>query len=334
MSWKKRLESEKWVVNQDIPDLIARAEELQEQERDREEEESSSQDVHRISQELNIEDRFMEQALEEYKSRNDEPTARNDSRFWVIPVLLLGVIILIMMLLSVFPSSPKKEHIVERESTTKIIIQKEIVHEVPSPVEPVVIEKVVYVEKATIETKPAILSSPKKEVPIEIIEDVLPVEENKERSVEDTSKDTVSLPPPLSPQKDKKMKALFMGKWVLVSYLLLDDGEYMEVPITPSPLALVENWSVQQDTYRRVLDTNLSFSAHYSFLSSPFSFDAIHGHNFLVHAQKVHSSIPGIRRSEEFFHGEITEDTLVLWYLGASFTSAKQPTQGHKYERK
>ena len=137
----------------------------------------------------------------------------------------------------------------------------------------------------------------------------------------------------LNKGEEEKVLALLRGDWVLVSYFLLDKNEYIEVPITPEPLELVESWSFRKGSYRRIMDKNLSFSAKYSVYKAPYPQKAIEGTPFLLRAQNVVSSVPGIRRAEEFFYGEVAQDRVVFFYLGQNFADPS-PKQGHLLERK
>ena len=53
------------------------------------------------------------------------------------------------------------------------------------------------------------------------------------------------------------------GEWVLDAYLLYEKGVElpMEVPIVYEPLELPKTWRFTGGKYKRVMDTNLSFTA-------------------------------------------------------------------------
>ena len=107
----------------------------------------------------------------------------------------------------------------------------------------------------------------------------------------------------------------------------------MEVPTTPKPLDLVENFTFKSSKYRRVMGSNLSFSAQYEILAPVFTETFIDGTPFLLRATNVVSSIPGIQRPEEFFHGEISSEGLILFLIGSKLKRDKLPSQGHQYEK-
>ena len=124
------------------------------------------------------------------------------------------------------------------------------------------------------------------------------------------------------------------GRWELVSYQVKDGEDYMEVPITPSPLDLVEYWVFKKSSYRRIMDEKLSFSASYTLLKSEKRTPMFDGIHFILHAKKVRSSIPGVKRPEEFFYGILSDDSLILFYLGATLKKQISLSQGHMYEKK
>ena len=124
------------------------------------------------------------------------------------------------------------------------------------------------------------------------------------------------------------------GKWELVSYQIKDGDDYMEVPITPSPLDLIESWTFKKSSYRRIMDENLSFSASYILLESERRIAMFEGVHFILHAQKVRSSILGVKRPEEFFYGVLSDDSLILFYLGLTMKKEVSLSQGHMYEKK
>ena len=108
----------------------------------------------------------------------------------------------------------------------------------------------------------------------------------------------------------------------------------MEVPITPAPLDLIESWVFKKSSYRRIMDENLSFSASYTLLESKKHIAMFEGVHFILHAQKVRSSIPGVKRPEEFFYGVLSDDSLILFYLGITMKKELSLSQGHMYEKK
>ena len=132
----------------------------------------------------------------------------------------------------------------------------------------------------------------------------------------------------------KSMQQQIKGKWELVSYHFKDGEEYMEVPITPSPLDLVEQWIFTGSSYRLLMDKQLSFSGSYTLLESHKRILTFKGTHFILHAKKVRSSIPGVQRPEEFFYGILSEDSLILFYLGVTLKKEVSLSQGHRYEKK
>ena len=82
------------------------------------------------------------------------------------------------------------------------------------------------------------------------------------------------------------------------------------------------------------MDSKLSFSAKYEILAPIFTETFLEGTPFLMRSTNVVSSIPGIQRPEEFFHGEISSEGLLLFYIGAKLKTDALPSQGHQYEKK
>ena len=108
----------------------------------------------------------------------------------------------------------------------------------------------------------------------------------------------------------------------------------MEVPIMPSSLDLIAYWVFTKSSYRRIMDERLSFSAKYTLLESEKRIPMFEGTHFILHAKKVRSSIPGVKRPEEFFYGVLSDESLTLFYLGTTLKKDAPISQGHMYEKK
>ena len=124
------------------------------------------------------------------------------------------------------------------------------------------------------------------------------------------------------------------GRWELVSYQFKDGEDYMEIPIRPTPLDLIEHWQFKKSSYRRIMDEKLSFSASYTLLESEKLIPTFEGTHFIIHAKKVRSSIPGVKRPEDFFYGILSDESLILFYLGVTLKKDAPMSQGHMYEKK
>ena len=55
---------------------------------------------------------------------------------------------------------------------------------------------------------------------------------------------------------------------------------------------------------------------------------------FLLHSTDVSSSISGFKKTHDYYHAELQEDNLVLFYLGTRLSSFEHPIRGHQYKRK
>ena len=129
------------------------------------------------------------------------------------------------------------------------------------------------------------------------------------------------------------------GEWVLDAYLLYEKGVElpMEVPIVYEPLELPKTWRFTSGKYKRVMDTNLSFTARFEMMTLP---DSIRpnldepGEWGQIVASNVVSSIPGIRRQNDYFAVLVGKNTITIWYLGPNAYRKKVPTQAERYVRK
>ena len=129
------------------------------------------------------------------------------------------------------------------------------------------------------------------------------------------------------------------GEWILDSYLLYEKGVVlpMEVAVTYEPLELPKTWRFTSGKYKRVMDSNLSFTARYEVTSLPSSLRPVvdeNGEWGQIVASNVVSTIPGIRRQNDYFAVLVGTDTLTIWYLGPNEYRKKVPSQAERYMRK
>ena len=128
------------------------------------------------------------------------------------------------------------------------------------------------------------------------------------------------------------------GEWVLDAYLLYEKGVElpMEVPIVYEPLEPPKTWRFTNGKYKRVMDTDLSFTAKFEMVTLP---DSIRpnldepGEWGQIVASNVVSSIPGIRRQNDYFAvfgGKYHYDMV----LGPNGYRKKVPSQAERYVRK
>ena len=129
------------------------------------------------------------------------------------------------------------------------------------------------------------------------------------------------------------------GEWVLDAYLLYEKGVElpMEVPVVYEPLELPKTWRFTSGKYKRVMDTNLSFTARFEVTSLPDSLRPVadeKGEWGQLVASNVVSTIPGIRRQNDYFAVLVANDMLTIWYLGPNAYRKKLPSQAERYVRK
>ena len=129
------------------------------------------------------------------------------------------------------------------------------------------------------------------------------------------------------------------GEWILDAYVLYEKGVElpMEIPIVYEPLELPKTWRFSNGKYKRVMDTDLSFTARFEVVTLP---DSIRpnldepGEWGQIVASNVVSSIPGIRRQNDYFAVLLGKNTLTIWYLGPNAYRKKVPSQAERYVRK
>lgn len=184
--------------------------------------------------------------------------------------------------------------------------------------------------------------TPSKEL-VDVIQDVQPLEviEEYEKEVEkDTPIDlTAGVLEEVSSTIDvSKFSQKMQGTWILDAYLLYEDGvEFpMEIPIVYEPLELPKTWRFTNGRYKRVMDKHLSFSAQFEIVPLKSNLKPrtdISGSWGLLEASNVVSTIPGIRRQNDYFTVLLTNDTLTIWYLGQNSYRLKIPSQAERYVR-
>ncbi len=90
-------------------------------------------------------------------------------------------------------------------------------------------------------------------------------------------------------------------------------------------------------TFLHVMGDSLSFSGRYEISARSMGHDQATtvpgGTAFLLTARDVHSNVPGIQRPVEYFSGVIKGDRLVFFYLGTTQSPTKPPSQAHAFRR-
>ena len=136
-----------------------------------------------------------------------------------------------------------------------------------------------------------------------------------------------------------KDKVSLEGDWILVGYHMHNGKRFLEVPVAePSPGDTPERWRFRADgTFLHLMDNKLGFSGTYSVVPMaipPQQASTVReGQSFLIVATDVVSTIPGIQRNAEYFHGIQKDDRIVLFYLGDSTNPKKPPSQGHTFRK-
>ena len=358
MSTSKNLRNRKDVENSDIPEIIERAERMRQQhseERDRDKNRSSVQDVKLVGKDLSIPERFVEQAIAELreerlnkiqsekKERQERQAMQTKMRSGVSKsIKVIGFVVATILLLRgiqwlwVALDFTADETLVPE---SKVVVEERIIKEtILQTVKTVIEEPVVAVT-------PGIKDDSSTETPkVEDIHDSLelddsiadkeegdtPVLEITEPTIQVSTEDA-----DVSPQVVKSID----GEWVLDAYLLYEKGVAMpmEVPVVYEPLELPKTWRFTNGKYKRVMDTNLSFTARYDMKTLPNSLrpavDDVGEWTQLV-ASNVVSSIPGIRRQNDYFAVLVGTNTLTIWYLGPNEYRKKIPSQAERYVRK
>lgn len=374
MSTSKTLVERIDVDNADIPEIIERAERLRQRsltELERENHRSSVQDVKLVGRDLSIPDEFIEQAIAELRTeRHDQTIAAQQKREerqavrsgLSTMVKLIGVIVAVIVCLrgtqwlwfaldftSAETSTNKPEVIVEER-----VIRETVIQTVTSADEEPV-RTTLPLENKNTSTKRGVASNAKST----IVSAVGPVSRsNPPKYSEEKSIMTVpELPaghnavdddehtlrePAVSDGFEKSLSHLgkkIEGEWILDAYLLYEQGVSlpMEVPVVYEPLELPKTWRFTSGKYKRVMDSNLSFTARFEVGSLPDSLrPAVEekGEWGQLIASNVVSTIPGIRRQNDYFAFMVTSDALTIWYLGPNAYRKKLPSQAERYRRR
>ena len=344
MTSLNRLQSRKDVDNADIPEIIDRAERLRQRHLtalEREQKRSSIQEVKHVGRELSIPDSFIEQAIVElYKERqtaklaahkkSEKRNAVNTSlRVWIsrvisIILIIVGIIVLIRCgewLWFVLDFTPVQN----KSNEPEVIVQERVVRET-------VVRTVQETVVSSSDSKPITTTA----------SEVSPSRESEHPNTLPMvihSKDTVEVPTLDVSTPVPSMLAKVEGEWGLDAYLLYEKGvEFpVEIPIVYEPLELPKTWRFTNGKYKRVMDADLIFTARFEMMTLPASVQPNldeQGEWVQIVASNVVSSIPGIRRQNDYFAVFLGQDTMTIWYLGPNTDSKKIPSQAERYRRK
>ena len=361
MSTSRKLKERRDVDNADIPDIIERAESLRlaaEQRREQSANRSTIADVQKVGRELSIPDAFVEQAIEELEQERrssdapeemsieqeiiSEPKVKNKGPGLIsTAVIAATVAFMLSFVLSNWSTDDSEKSevteptVVDQERVIKETVIKEVTKEVEVVRE---VERIVEVpSKETLPQKTIPLIEPMEEHvdpppqnsdTTETTDDVIP--QVKEESQKEETQDEVLL---------STLSKAIEGEWLLDAYFLYEQGVElpMEIPVSFEPLELPKTWRFSKGRYKRVMDSNLSFSAKYRVISLPKELQAVvdeDGQWVQIEASNVVSTIPGIRRQNDYFAVFVSEQTITIWYLGPNAYRKKLPSQAERYIRK
>ena len=338
MKWQRVLKARRDVNDDDIPEILERAIVHQSHVQESQTGRIDINDIHRLAEELNIEEEFIDLAVEDLRRERQEQvniqrvnTQRRNRLFERIfnsfsTSLGLGIGLLIVVLMGVLatrwlqslPPPIRKETIIQRTiiETPIVVESKKSDGEGES--------ETVSTEEPPQQKIPPILPSvnPPKNVTDEIPSKI---EMSKEQDgIDDTpSQDAGSL------------QAELQGNWELKYYWLYEEGseQPIGVPVTIEPLELPKSFTFTKDRFTRALSRDLSFSAKYQFRELPenYRYSDLSGEWALLEAIGVVASI-GIRRPHDYYIVNLDGDYLTIWYLGADYPASK-PAQGEQYHR-
>ena len=127
------------------------------------------------------------------------------------------------------------------------------------------------------------------------------------------------------------------GEWILMSSYFWDKGKY-NVTEETKQYREREYLNFSQGRYSRVMDQGLYFSGDFVAddpIVLPKSISILkEAKVFLLHSMNVSSSISGFKKNHDFYHAELRDDQLVLFYLGTRLSSLETPLRGYRYHRK
>ena len=293
MSTRDRLLSRPDVDDDDIPGIIARADAMQSEARAKLEDRATIDEVIAVGRELDIEEQYVEAAIDEIRAEREPKLPTPHPKQFPRQWLPWLALGLGVVGLVRMLTSPS----VDQQSVPEPL-------HVQAPEEPIVPEEL-----------PPDVGTPRPAV----------------------------VPPPSPPNVPdpvvlSEMQAAIEGDWVLVSYHLQKDGTFFEVAVSEDKgYDSRERWRLRSDgTFIHIMDGKLTFSGRYSVsVETTDKSQGLlpHGAPFVLTATDVHSTVPGIERSMEFFRGEIRDERLVLFYLGQSQDPKRPPSQAHGFRK-
>jgi len=284
-----------------------------------------------VARELDIEEQYVETAIDELRASRAPPEPEPEPPtvavpvqgpgarvLWLLPplalLLLLSGLVAGVFLLAGQDAEPEVPEVVK-----------------PAPVRPT--PPPVKVKKPAPEPPP-----PPAPAPAQMTEpapEPVQAPEEPEAAVVPTPPE----PPLPLPRPSRKLARALAGDWILVSYHLKDEGAFFEVPLTSSrSKSAPERWHFRADgTFRHVMADTLVFSGNWQVarwkLEDLWTDAVPKGTPILISGLKVRSNIPGIQRAEEHYWGVFNDERLVLYFLGETQKPKKLPTQGHGFRK-
>ena len=291
---QKQLYDDPQIDDKDIPRLIERAEELYQQAMARNKQISSKEMID-IAKEIDIPKPYIQQAISEYQTKEKNESAKKTTNLKK-EWIVIGLLFIIVAIILLRPQPP-------------VQINNQVIINNP-------------VEKNHIATK--------------IAKPTTTTEVSKNKPIQPETTQERKEPPPTSPEQKLTTPKDVLDTWYLVSYFANDAGDLFEVPIAKTPIELRETWHFTEDRFRHIMDKSLSFSGKFS-LHPPLPLftkqKLINGTQYLLVGENVRSSIPSIKREFDYYHIEITNKQLLVFYLGTSKEISDLPPQAHLFER-
>ncbi len=333
MSTRDRLTSRPDIDNDDIPWIIDRADSMQTAARSDDDENATVDEVVAVGEELDIDEEFVEKAIEELRrKRADAARSASNRPLWLGMAIGFAVLVAGGFWLSTSPS-PERPVQPVADATLDTPPASDAAGPEPQPQPPPPPTKPPIAPES-----PKLPDEPKSpERPDEPKSPELP-DEPEPPAPEKTvlPPEPVAPPPPDLPAPNELVRAV-QGDWVLVSYHMLKDDSSFEVAVSDSTkYETRERWRLREDgTFIHVMG-EISFSGRYSISipgDRPLPVVLSDSTSFLLTATDVYASIPGLERPVEYFIGDIRGERMVLFYLGKEWNTERLPKQAHGFRK-
>ena len=347
MSTRDRLTSRPDIDNDDIPWIIDRADAMQAASRSSEDEHATVEEVVAVGEELDIDEEFVEKAIEELRKQRASASRSSSNRtlwFGMVSGFALLVAGGVWLSTTPFPQTPVPPPVDVQPRTPVTSGGAGVKTEPPAPKPPVVPESTdVPVEpkppEAPVEAEPPeVPAEPEPpDVPAKPEPPDVPAEPNSVVSEKTARPPEPAAPPPSDSPAPRELVRAVQGDWVLVSYHMLKDDASVEVAVSDSTkYETRERWRLRDDgTFLHIMG-EISFSGRYSLSipgDRPLPLMLNESTSFLLTATDVYANIPGIERPQEYFIGELRGERMVLFYLGKERNAKRLPKQAHGFRK-